>query len=75
MSAHAIAVGPGPLTAAEVLAVARAGAPVRLTPEARDLVVESRERVRGLAAEPRAVYGVSTGFGALATRHIPADRR
>jgi histidine ammonia-lyase len=31
--------------------------------------------IDGLAADPVPHYGVSTGFGALATRHIPVDRR
>ena len=31
--------------------------------------------IRALAEGDRPAYGVSTGFGALAVRHIPADRR
>ena len=31
--------------------------------------------VEALAASPDPVYGVSTGFGALATRHIPGEKR
>ena len=36
---------------------------------------ESRKRIEALAADPTPVYGVSTGFGALATRHIPHEMR
>jgi len=70
-----VTVGPAPLTPAEVVAVARHGAGVRLTDEALELIAAGRRTVDDLAAADRPVYGVSTGFGALATRHIPpADR-
>ena len=36
---------------------------------------ESRRRIEALAEDPKPVYGVSTGFGALATRHIPSALR
>src|SRR4051794_36944541 len=64
-----------PLTEAEVVAVARWGAPVELSAECLDRLVEARRHVDALAAEPHPVYGISTGFGALATRHIPVDLR
>lgn len=70
-----VAVGVGPLSFAEVVAVARDGAPVELTAEARAAILRSREVVDRLAGEPTPVYGISTGFGALATRHIPAEMR
>ncbi|SDC70418.1 histidine ammonia-lyase [Streptomyces prasinopilosus] len=58
------------VTAADVLAVARGGARVELSREALAALAASREIVDALAAEPDPVYGVSTGFGALATRYI-----
>ncbi|MFJ8788738.1 histidine ammonia-lyase [Streptomyces sp. NPDC102462] len=70
-----VVVGVGPVSASEVLAVARAGAAVRLSQEARDAMAASRQRVEDLANSADPVYGVSTGFGALATRHIPAPLR
>jgi len=70
-----VAVGPAPLTVADVVAVARHDARVVLTAEALAEVTKTREAIEELAAADRPVYGVSTGFGALATRHIaPADR-
>jgi len=63
------------LTAAEVVAVARYGAPVELSDEAVAAITRARGAVEALAAAPTPTYGVSTGFGALATRHIPADLR
>ncbi len=68
-------VGVAPLAPADVVRVARDGAPVRLTPEAVEAIERSRAVVDALAAGPVPTYGVSTGFGALATRHIPAEQR
>lgn len=64
-----------PLTPAEVIAVARHDAPVVIADEAREAVRAGRAAVDALADRDEPVYGVSTGFGALATRHIaPAAR-
>ncbi|MFC5672463.1 histidine ammonia-lyase [Streptomyces incanus] len=63
------------VTASDVLAVARGGARIELSGEALAALAASREIVDALAAEPGPVYGVSTGFGALATRHIGPELR
>ncbi|MGY0069415.1 histidine ammonia-lyase [Streptomyces sp. QTS137] len=63
------------VTASDVLAVARDGARVELSGEALAALAASREIVDALAAGPDPVYGVSTGFGALATRHIGPELR
>ena len=68
-------VGTGPLAPADVVAVARYGTGVELTDEALAAIAKTREVVEHLAAADLPYYGVSTGFGALATRHIPVDRR
>ncbi|QBR93170.1 histidine ammonia-lyase [Nocardioides euryhalodurans] len=70
-----VAVGVGPVSFAEVLAVARHGAPVTLTPEAEAAIERARAVVDELAEAPTPAYGISTGFGALATRHIPTELR
>ncbi|MBP2339012.1 histidine ammonia-lyase [Saccharothrix coeruleofusca] len=70
-----VQVGPKPLTRADVHAVARGGAPVELADAAREAVTAARAHVDRLAAAAKPTYGVSTGFGALAVRHIPPDRR
>lgn len=70
-----VVVGPGPLTPAELLAVARDGAGVVLSEEAELEMALGREVVEALADDVVPHYGVSTGFGALATRHIPVERR
>jgi histidine ammonia-lyase len=71
----AVNLGVGPLTPAQVVAVARAGAPVVLTDEALAAIDKARAVVDSLAAATTPSYGVSTGFGALATRHIPPEQR
>ncbi|MEK0371439.1 histidine ammonia-lyase [Corynebacterium mastitidis] len=72
---ESVTLRPGPLSIEEVVAVARYGAPVVLAPEALEAVAATRERVEELAADPTPVYGISTGFGALARRHIPEESR
>ena len=59
----------------EVVAVARDGAVVRLGDGAVAAIGKGREVIESLAEETRPHYGVSTGFGALATRYIPATLR
>lgn len=62
-------------TPADVVAVARHDAYVVLADEARAHVEEVRQYVHSLAESDTPVYGISTGFGALATRHIPQEQR
>jgi len=64
-----------PLTEAEVVAVARDGDHVSLSAEALEALTRARKHVDDLAHGSVPAYGISTGFGALATRHIPAERR
>ncbi|HEY6014912.1 MAG TPA: histidine ammonia-lyase [Candidatus Limnocylindrales bacterium] len=62
------------LTIADVEAVARGGRGAVLDPAARGRMQESRDLIERLVAAGEVVYGVTTGFGALATRFIdPAD--
>ena len=70
-----IVVGAGPVSFAELVAVARNGARVTLSEDARTAIGRARGVVEELAAAQAPAYGVSTGFGALATRHIPTERR
>jgi histidine ammonia-lyase len=70
-----VIVGTGPVSFADVVAVARHRAPVALSPDASAEIAASRKVIEALADDTAPHYGVSTGFGALATRHIPPDRR
>ncbi len=70
-----VQLGNSGIGAADVVRVARHGAPVALNPAAVDAIAASAAIVEAMAAGEHAVYGVSTGFGSLATTVIPADRR
>ncbi|HEX5912825.1 MAG TPA: aromatic amino acid lyase, partial [Rubrobacter sp.] len=63
------------LDPASVVAVARQGARVALGEEARERVRSSRGRVEIMIEGSRPVYGVTTGFGALANTRISAEKR
>lgn len=65
----------GAVSITDVVAVARHGAPVRVSDTALAAIDRARAVVEQLAAAPTPAYGISTGFGALATRHIPTDLR
>src|SRR4051794_41784728 len=70
-----VVVGRGPVSPSELGAVARGGAGVRLDADALAEMARSRAVIEALAEDPQPHYGVSTGFGALATKHIPGERR
>ena len=70
-----VIVGHGPLTEADVVAVARDDATVGLDPDARARVAAARGVVDALAGDTEPHYGISTGFGALATTQIAPGRR
>jgi histidine ammonia-lyase len=59
----------------DVVAVARQGARVELSDEAVSMMASTRAHVDALAASETPVYGISTGFGGLATTHIPTEQR
>jgi histidine ammonia-lyase len=71
-----LVLGAGPLDPADVVAVARAGRRVSLDPSARERMAAMRAHVDAIRDADRVVYGITTGFGALASVHIPpADVR
>src|SRR3954452_3105787 len=70
-----VTVGTGPLDIADVVAVARHDARVEIAADALAEVRRTRAVIESLANDPHPHYGVSTGFGALATRHIPVEKR
>jgi histidine ammonia-lyase len=70
-----VTVDVGALAPDDVVAVARHGARVELAPTALAAMAESRAVIEALADDTVPHYGVSTGFGALATKQIPFDRR
>jgi histidine ammonia-lyase len=70
-----ITLGTGGLTFDDVIAVAREGAKVQLDPSSIAAMSASRAFIEEYASGDTPVYGVSTGFGALATRHIDVKDR
>ena len=62
------------LTIADVVAVAREGERVEVTDAARDRMAGSRRVVERLTTEGAAVYGVTTGFGDLASVRIDVEQ-
>jgi histidine ammonia-lyase len=74
-SARVIELSGTGLSPDDVVAVAREGAQVSLSSEARAAMEASAAVVAGLADRAEPAYGVSTGFGSLANVAIPVDRR
>jgi histidine ammonia-lyase len=63
------------LTQSQLVAVARHGYRVEIGQDAIDAMAATRRHIESLANGDVPVYGISTGFGALANRHIePKDR-
>jgi histidine ammonia-lyase len=61
---------------ADVVAVARYGAPVAMAPGAAERMAPARAVIERIVADGLSVYGVTTGFGALASVHVsPAEAR
>jgi histidine ammonia-lyase len=75
VSTVTVTVGTGPVTLADVVAVARHDARVEIDDAARSAVSASRATIDRLAADTSPHYGISTGFGALATTFIAAEQR
>jgi histidine ammonia-lyase len=61
------------LSIADVEAVARHGTEAALDVHARERMQEARDVIESLVADGAVVYGVTTGFGALASTTIPSE--
>lgn len=70
-----VEVGVGALSFEDVINVCRHDATVSLSDESLQEIEKSAQRIRDLANDETPVYGVSTGFGALASKHIPLEQR
>ncbi|GAA0487844.1 histidine ammonia-lyase [Streptomyces olivaceiscleroticus] len=75
MDMHTVVLDTTGTTAQDVIDVARGAARVEVSADALAAVAASRAFIDDLAAKPDPVYGVSTGFGALAVRHISPELR
>ena len=72
---RAVSLGAEGVGPAAVVAVAREGARVEISAAATNAMKKARYLVDRAGSSPDAVYGVSTGFGLLATTRIDPDRR
>ncbi|MFY9636260.1 MAG: aromatic amino acid lyase, partial [Cellulosimicrobium cellulans] len=70
-----VTLGSSGVTPEDVVAVARHNAKVTISPDALENVARVRAHIDGLANSETPAYGISTGFGALANRHIPNELR
>ena len=68
-------VGRNGLSTSDVIAIARYKAHIKISQEALDAMAASRKIVDDLAASEVPAYGISTGFGALAKKHIDPELR
>ncbi len=68
-----ILAGTAPLSLADLRAL-DAGADIALDPAARPVIERSAAVIADIVASGRTVYGVNTGFGALAQTTIPNER-
>jgi histidine ammonia-lyase len=69
-----VVLGRAPLSVAEVVAVARRGDAVEVAADLDSGMAASRGLVERAVAEGRTVYGVTTGFGALAMTRVPPEQ-
>lgn len=70
-----VIIEPTGMTPDQVRAVARDGARAELDPAAVAVMTRSRDIVESIERDGRPVYGVSTGFGALASSFVSPERR
>ncbi|WP_396022068.1 histidine ammonia-lyase [Corynebacterium poyangense] len=75
MAENLVTVGIHALSVSEVVNVARHGWKIELAEDSLKVMSETRARIDELAGHNDPVYGVSTGFGALARKHIPEEKR
>jgi histidine ammonia-lyase len=65
---------PGELALADLRAAWSAAAPLALAPQAYRDIEASAAAVQAIVAKGDPAYGINTGFGILARRHIPNDQ-
>ncbi|MGB9109292.1 MAG: histidine ammonia-lyase [Telluria sp.] len=71
---HHLTLQPGALTLSDLRAVWQAGGSLSLAPEAYAAIEASAATVQAIVAKGDPAYGINTGFGILAKRHIPQEQ-
>jgi len=74
MEQEAIVLNGSPLSGPQVVEVARNAAAVEVSERAVTLMVAARNTVEEITKSGVATYGINTGFGALSTTKIPAEK-
>lgn len=75
MSTKTVVINPAGMSMQDVIDVARHDARVEISAAALAGMAATREHIEKLANGETPVYGISTGFGALANRHIAIEDR
>jgi histidine ammonia-lyase len=71
---HAITLTPGALTLPQLRRIARDPVTLTLDPTACGTIERGAQAVRSIVARGEPAYGINTGFGRLASQHIPNDQ-
>lgn len=74
-ASRTISLGIGPVTIEQIAAVARGEARIEMDAAAKAAITASRATIEFLANDVNPHYGISTGFGALATTFIATEQR
>jgi len=69
-----IVLGEGPTTIEEIAAIARQGVRVSVGRTGKARIADAHAVVDRIVREERVAYGVTTGFGQLATTHVPVTQ-
>jgi histidine ammonia-lyase len=70
-----VVIGTKGIRTSDVISIARLGSPIVISQEALSAMSASRKIVDDLASSEIPAYGISTGFGALAKKHIDPELR
>ena len=70
-----VILGETPLSASDIVRVARFGETITIAPSTLAMLEQRRAMIEEFVAQERPVYGVSTGFGSLATTFISKEKR
>jgi len=71
---HHLTLQPGALRLSELRAAWQAHGPLTLAPQAYAAIEASAAAVQAIVAKGDPAYGINTGFGILAKRHIPHEQ-
>jgi histidine ammonia-lyase len=74
MTHHHLTLQPGELTLADLRAAWTAHGTLALAPNAHTAIEASAAAVQAIVAKGDPAYGINTGFGLLAKRHIPPEQ-